>query len=303
MNDDAALIALDWGTSSLRAYLISKEGRLLSKHESDLGIMKVPEQDYAAALAAILAGPLAFHEPLPIIAAGMITSRQGWCETPYLPCPATLTALAEGLLKAAVGDRLEVYFVPGLSFDPPSAWPDVMRGEETQVLGAFDTGAPLKVFVLPGTHSKWVRMDAAAVVWFRTFMTGELFATLKDHSILGKLMAAGPPDDNAFDEGVTRGLSGDGILASLFSARSLALFDRLPAAAVEDYLSGLLIGGEIAEMRALDIAGPVGIIGGAELGARYQRALNAAGFRVRETMPDAAATGLYRIAAQAGLMD
>jgi 2-dehydro-3-deoxygalactonokinase len=199
--------------------------------------------------------------------------------------------------------------------------PDVMRGEETQLMGAAAEGRETGdgLFVLPGTHSKWAVLRGGRIAWFATFMTGELFAVLSQHSILGRLMTAeesgggdgGADADAAFDRGVAAGLAAPGperggLIRRLFGARTLALFGRLSEAGVRPYLSGLLIGGEIAEARqclhlkdrAL-LTPPLTVIGAAGLAARYERAFAAAGIAARRGPEDAAARGLVRLAAAA----
>jgi 2-dehydro-3-deoxygalactonokinase len=200
--------------------------------------------------------------------------------------------------------------VPGLSFEGADGVPDVMRGEETQILGALALRPEAGLLVLPGTHSKWARIEAGRVVWFATFMTGELFAVLRRHSILGRLMQEGPGDPEAFGRGVRFGLSGDraagGLLRRLFSARTLGLFDRLPATGLADYLSGLLLGDEIRE--ALGCLGPKAaergllLVGGADLAARYRAALAMAGIEAAIVEGEPAATGQAAIARAAGLV-
>jgi len=187
----------------------------------------------------------------------------------------------------------------------------VIRGEETQVLGELGGGPGAergrRAIVLPGTHSKWLFAEGGRIVWFATFMTGELFAVLKAHSILGRLIAGEAADEAAFARGLAYGRDGPGgLLKRLFSARTLGLFDQLPASGIAPYLSGLLIGIEIAEaLQCLpEIPGATGItvIGGTELAARYRLALEAAGLRVRAGHPEASARGQLLIARAAGLL-
>jgi 2-dehydro-3-deoxygalactonokinase len=199
-------------------------------------------------------------------------------------------------------------FVPGLSMIADDGVPDVMRGEETQIVGALGERTEPALFVLPGTHSKWALAEGGRVVWFATFMTGELFGVLQRHSILGRLMTGDLPDPGAFERGLRfAGEGGSGLLKRLFSARTLGLFDRLPASAIGSYLSGLLIGTEVEEALAWTrpriTPGEVTVIGGAELAASYHGALEAKGMRARLAANDAAARGLFRIARTAGLLE
>jgi 2-dehydro-3-deoxygalactonokinase len=264
------IIAIDWGTSALRAALVEGDGRIARRAESAQGIMKVSDGDFAAALADLIAG----WPTLPVFASGMIGSRQGWREVPYVPCPAGLDEIASGLAEAAPG----VHIVPGLAKTGRDGIPDVMRGEETQALGA---GIADGVVVLPGTHSKWVRLEGGRITWFATFMTGEVFAVLSRHSILGRLMEGESQDEPAFERGLARGRAERGaLLHDLFSVRTLGLFGAIPPSGLRDYLSGMLIGTEIdAAMRQAGEA-PLIIIGAPALATRYRRALAIAGREV-----------------------
>lgn len=300
-----ALIGLDWGTSALRAYRIAGDGAVIERKSSPLGILRVEDGDFEGTLERELGAWLADAPDAPVIACGMIGSRQGWVEVPYARCPAGAAELAGGLRRHATASRRILHFVPGLSVIE-DGMPDVMRGEETQIIGALGDRAGPALFVLPGTHSKWALAEGGRIVWFATFMTGELFGVLERHSILGRLMSDDRSDPKAFARGFRfAGAGGGGLLRRLFSARTLALFDRLPASGVRSYLSGLLIGTEIEEALAwtgdrvaLD---EVILVGGAELAASYRRALEEKGIGVRLAAEDAAARGLFSIASMTGL--
>ncbi len=303
MADDAALIGIDWGTTSFRAYRIAADGAVLEAQSAAAGILKVADRDFAAVLEREIGPWLAAAPEVPVVASGMITSRQGWREVPYCPSPAGAGELAAGLLRHDTAGRRVVHFVPGLSLIGADGVPDVMRGEETQIVG--EAGGGRQALVLPGTHSKWAFAEDGRIVWFATFMTGEVFGLLKEHSILGRLMAGEAPDDAAFARGLGYAQQGPGgLLKRLFSARTLGLFDRLPAGGIEDYLSGLLIGSEIAEALTClpDAVGEITVIGGSALAERYRQALAAAGLGVRTAAPDASARGQLLIARAAGLL-
>jgi 2-dehydro-3-deoxygalactonokinase len=305
MNDAPGLIALDWGTSNLRAYLLSANGRILAERQDNRGILNVPDQKFEAVLRDITATWRRDNNNLPIIAAGMITSKQGWIETGYLPCPVNARQLAGGLETHILSDGGSIHFVPGLSYDPKGGWPDVMRGEEVQILGASEA-ASSDLFILPGTHSKWAQLSHGEIRGFRTFMTGEVFAVMKAHSILGRLMTGEAFDASGFEAGVKCVQGGDGadLLSSLFSSRSLALFDRLATEQVESYLSGLLIATEISEGRGIfDLdQGDVIIVGSDKLVDLYQNALAIFAIEARQLEVPAAARGLHRIAIAASLI-
>lgn len=178
----AALIALDWGTTRARAFRIDATGRVLDTRSGDLGVQRLSGATFPQALAQ-LTGDWS-DERAPRLACGMIGSRQGWREAPYLPCPASLEALSRGLVEVE-GAALAI--VPGLSTRDGSGLPDVMRGEETQIFGAVPIDAPRTLVVLPGSHSKWARVERGVVLDFTTYLTGELYDALVGHTILGRL--------------------------------------------------------------------------------------------------------------------
>jgi len=240
---------------------------------------------------------------LPIILSGMIGSRQGWKEAPYARCPAGV----DDIVKALAGidhDGLPISLVPGLSTEN-DAMPDVMRGEEAQIFGALAlSGKTEGLFLLPGTHSKWAEVSAGRITSFRTFMTGEVFGALKDHTILGRLMRQGAADAAAFARGVKEGaaLGGAGALLNrVFATRTYGLMDKLPDTALSDYLSGLLIGAEIAEATARTKS-RVTIIASAALAQRYTDALKLLGHDGTLAPEDCVAAGHRQIAHAAGLI-
>ena len=303
MHESIRLIAIDWGTSSARAYALDANGEVVSERNAPLGIQRIADGRFADALATLCGG--AVPEGMPLLASGMIGSRQGWVEAPYCACPAGFAAIAAGLVGVS-GTNLRI--VPGLICRDDDGRPDVMRGEETQIFGALaeDDAAP-RVIVLPGTHCKWAIVRDARVETFATFMTGELYAVLRAHSILGRL-AMDTADDAALARGVRASLRDDAALSrDLFSARTLALTGALASEGVADYLSGLLLGAEIAAARRwlarqqLD-AVPVTLIGEARLCARYRQALELAGVAALPGPADAAARGLWKIAVHSGML-
>jgi len=298
------LIALDWGTSSLRGYLLGKDGVILQRKHADLGILKVTSGAFAQIYLEFCADWLEQHGDLPAMASGMIGSKQGWKEAPYVAAPASLRQMAAALTSVEVPGRRPLQIVPGVSCRDPQGLPDVMRGEETQLFGALAGGdSATRSFVLPGTHSKWAVAGPAGIERFSTFMTGEVFAVLRTHSILGRLM----PENSvvAANDGFRRGANaslhggGGGLLKRLFSARTLGLFNEVPPAELASYMSGMLIGEEISAARGaglLDDAGAVGIIGDAALAELYRVVLDMAGAKSVVLSADLAAAGLWRIA-------
>lgn len=291
------LIALDWGTSSLRAYLLAADGVVVDRRGEPWGILHVPGHDFAAAYEAISSDWRSRHPDLPCIASGMIGSAQGWIEAPYADLPADVESVARQLVVIpGVGLRI----VPGLA--QRGRTPDVMRGEETQLFGAMAELPALAeecVAVLPGTHSKWARVARGRIERFTTYMTGELFALLSRHSILGRLAegaAADVPAGPAFARGVQHARDAGAALASLlFSARSAVLVGDLPAADSLAYLSGVLIGDEVRSGLATGDR-PSALIGDPSLCARYAAALGEFGVADVALLGDTASSGLWQVA-------
>jgi len=302
-----ALIALDWGTSSLRGYLLGGNGGVLESRQADRGILKVAGGAFARIYLEFCGDWLGQHGELPAIASGMIGSKQGWKEAPYVAAPASLRQIAAALTSVDVPGCRPLRIVPGVSCRDADGLPDVMRGEETQLFGALAAGGGVpRSFVLPGTHSKWAVAGSAGIERFSTFMTGEVFAVLRTHSILGRLMPESSvvSAGDGFRRGAESALRGGGsLLKRLFSARTLGLFNEVPAAQLASYMSGLLIGEEVFAARGLgllDQAGAVGIIGDAALANLYRVVLEMAGAGSQILPADLAAAGLWQIAIQAG---
>ena len=288
------MIGIDWRTSSFRAYRL--RGRaVLDRVALPLGILGVAAGGFPQALEDAVAPWLADGERR-ILMSGMVGSRQGWIEAPYLPCPAATADLARALLPVPFGPA-EALLVPGLSAVDGAGVPEVMRGEEVQILGALGTASQDTTVCLPGSHSKWVRVAGGKVEGFSTFLTGEAFAALRGHTILGRLMEADAPHDpEAFRRGVLRSADPGGLLHHLFGVRTLGLFDRLPQAAAASYMSGLLIGHEV---RAAAPASPVLLIGAPALCELYGQAIMECGGSATPAEADAAAQGLALIGEQA----
>jgi 2-dehydro-3-deoxygalactonokinase len=316
---DAALLALDWGTTTFRAWLLDGTGSVLDSVRTADGALAVSaEADSARARAAAFEGTFARlcrhwldeHPGIPVLCAGMAGSNHGWAEAGYLDVPTDLRGLAERLTVVPAGDSV-VNIVPGLR--ATGSDPDVMRGEEVQLVGALGASADRpETVVLPGTHSKWVHLDGTRVTGFTTAMTGELYGLLMGDSILARL-ATGEPRPKA-SAAFTRGLEteaahGDerGLPALLFTARTLVLAGRLDPTDVADYVSGLLIGAEVrhalrgARSGVGFPAGVVALCGSPATTDRYRLALERGGASVRTVGEGAATRGVWRIAVDAGL--
>ncbi len=294
-----ALIGIDWGTSNLRAMRYAADGPVVEARERAWGIRQLPAGGFAGALEAITAG----WPDLPVVACGMVGSRQGWREVAYVDAPASVEALIAGVATLDTGGGRSVAIVPGVR-DP--AGPDVMRGEETQVFGALAMHPELAAtaqLILPGTHSKWVDVAAGQLTHFHTAMTGELYALLSTHSILATSMptTVAGDDTDAFAAGVAaaRASGNAGALTRLFSTRVLQLESRLAPAAVPGYLSGLLIGEEWRAMLAsrwLRAGVPLALVGDAAQCRRYQRVATLFELPPPPIIDDATSAGLWCIA-------
>ncbi|MBS0226455.1 MAG: 2-dehydro-3-deoxygalactonokinase [Proteobacteria bacterium] len=295
------LIGGDWGGSNLRLFRYDENGVVLETRERTAGVLAVADGTFEATLTAHL-GDWLDAAPVRIVLSGMIGSRQGWQEASYAPCPADAEAIA-ALAQRVASPLGDVRILPGAQVTRVDGCIDVMRGEETQVFGVQSMGAragdtATRLVVMPGTHSKWVRIEGGRIVDFTTYMTGELYAVLKTHSILGRLMDGDAADAHAFATGVQRTLADPALSKWLFSARSEGLFGRIAPVALASYLSGLLIGAEVgAAMRETDVRSAT-IVATPELARNYRIALQLAGFDTIEVVDgaQASAAGLWRLA-------
>lgn len=292
-------IGIDWGTSRLRATLFDADGSVCEERARPWGIRQLPQGGFERALSDICAEWPACQ----IVASGMVGSRQGWHEVPYVDVPAGVEALAEHVTTFASVSGRALSIVPGVR---DAARPDVMRGEETEIMGALAVHPELAAtsqIVLPGTHSKWVDIRKGTIAGFSTMMTGELYALLTQHSILGTLIPTETLTETnwpAFDDGVrTARASGNvGALTRIFSARALVLEARLAPAAVPGYISGLLIGEEWRAMLAsgwLHAGSAPTLVGDAWQCALYQRAATAFDLPQPAALSGTAAHGVWQI--------
>ncbi len=289
------MIGIDWGTSSARAYRLAPGGAVLERREAALGILHVQQGGFPDALRR-LAGDWITAGERRVLLAGMVGSRQGWQEAPYVSCPAGLDALAGALVRVPFTEA-DVRLVPGVSAEDAAGVPEVMRGEEVQVLGVLAQAGPDALLCLPGSHAKWVRVERGRIAGFETSMTGEAFAALRGHTILGRMMEGDAAPGPAFDAGVARAGDPGGLLHHLFGTRTLALFGRLAPADAASYLSGLLIGHEVAA--SLPGGGHVHLVGTGPLMALYARAITLRGGMATPGDADAAVHGLARIGERA----
>jgi len=305
-----SFIGVDWGTSSFRAYLVANSGHMLKKLATPDGILGLNKADYPRALDAACGHWLKSWPQLAVLMCGMIGSSRGWLEVPYVSGPVGASELAGGSRRIP-GVRRDIRIVPGISGRSFDASPDIMRGEETLLVGALKLSVtPNGLFCLPGTHCKWVRVDAGAIAAFSTFMTGELFSLLSKNSILAELIgekpdaaSVGQQPGAAFDDGVERAGSETGLLHQIFALRAGVLTGTLAATQLAETLSGLLIGAELAGMRQVlgQNSRPVTLISGSVLAKRYARALDVLGHQtVTLGADEVCVAGLYEIARDIG---
>lgn len=297
-------IAVDWGTSNRRAWALDQGGAILQQRADNRGLLAHADRRFGESLALFLSDWLAAAPGVPVLMAGMVGSRSGWVEVPYLPAPVRLTDLARHLAKTGEIAGSSCWIVPGLSLDD-EVQPEVMRGEECQMLGVLLDGGPQDgLFVLPGTHSKWARVADGRLVSFRTYVTGELFDLLCKSGTLAQVMAGSDESAEGFARGIAASADAE-LLNRVFSVRTFGLFGRMPAAALRSYLSGLLVGTEMRDALAAwpEAAGTAATcIGSPAMIARYTAAAAQLGLRLRgldnaAILPKA----LYWLARNAGL--
>ena len=297
----ARMIALDWGSTRLRAWLLADGGAILAERQNGDGasVLEGGAPGFDRALTALAGDWLKLG--LPTLACGMVGSAHGWREAAYVACPARLDELHGHLVEVRTSGGAVVRIVPGLI----DASPDVMRGEETQVVGlvhAHPALADNACVLMPGTHAKWVQLRHGTVTGFRTRMTGEVYALLRSHSVLARLMSR---DDtgwhpDAFEAGVDAARRGAGadLLGQLFAVRALGLTQRWPAAALADHLSGLLIGHELV-CGLRQAQGPLVLVGEAALCERYVHALRSLDVVPTGVHANTAHLGLWQLGLQA----
>ena len=292
-------IALDWGTTSFRAYHVDGSGKVINQFADAEGILAVKDGAFEAVLESHIGS---WDKLLPVIASGMITSRQGWIERPYVDCPASAADLAKAIHLHKTSSGRLIHFITGLHLKSPSIGHDVMRSEEVQVFGSLDTDA--HHFVTPGTHSKWIDVEDGHITNFATYITGETFSLMRNHSILGRLMKDDADDEQAFNQGVEKAFADPaGLLHSLFSVRSLGLFDALKPEQLSSYLSGIVIGTEVAHATlSNDRSAKYVVLASPNIGMRYLRAMKIAGLDVDYGDPLSIVKGEALIAKQAGII-
>ena len=269
-------IAVDWGTTNRRAYLLDSDGRCLDEMEDDCGVLSVPRGKFPHAVEQVRQR----LGDLPLLLAGMAGSTRGWMDAPYLPCPVGIGELVSALVWA---EPERAAIVPGVGYLGDER-ADIMRGEEVQILGAVDVGLiPQNCTVChPGTHNKWVEVRDGRIAQFRTVMTGELFNLLRNGSILSDHLQGSVEAGDAFLAGVRRGLAGLVLSSEIFSVRAMALLGRLAEDDAAPFASGILIGADVGSAVADLAEGEVFVMGSPGLTALYASALSEAGAKPAE---------------------
>ncbi len=291
----ARFLGIDWGTTHRRAMLLGPDGELLDLRRDEEGSLACRGRFRAALQDLLRAWPAAGDAP--VVMAGMVGSALGWQEVPYLDAALPLQRLAQHLAPVADAPAGARWFiVPGLCWRGAQGRADVMRGEETQLLGAAALGVGEGWIVLPGTHSKWVLLQGGAVAALRTCMTGELFAALRERGTLAPLMAEPSLDADAdFDRGV-QALGDEELGHALFGARARVVGAGAPAAGTAEYVSGLLMAAEWRDAlrRGLPPGQPVRLLGEPALAARHARCARHFGCRTERLDPQAAQLAAWR---------
>lgn len=278
--EHTAWVAVDWGTTHLRIWRMSRTGSALCRMDSDRGMGRTRPAEFEPVLLEFLSDALPEEGRLTVICCGMAGSRQGWAEARYVPVPAAPPGIAQATLVATGNAALSVHILPGLSQSRPA---DVMRGEETQIAGFLASEPEFDgVICLPGTHCKWAHVSAGEVVSFRTFMTGELFALLSEQSVLRHSLAEDGLEAEAFAAAVDQAIARpQSLAADLFTLRAEALLHALDRTVARSRLSGLLIGAELAAARPYWLGRDIVIIGEANVASAYRTALGAQGLAPR----------------------
>ncbi len=302
-NGASALLALDWGTTALRGARLDAAGQVLEQRAFPNGILSVAPGGFTAVFEECF-GDWARSGARACLISGMAGSKQGWIEAPYCACPAGFADVAAQLRwitdPALV---LPTAIVPGLCCEQAcklpqlASVPDVMRGEEVQIFGAMHlAGRNDGLFILPGTHSKWAWVRGGRVTGFRTFMTGEFFALLSQHSLLARTIDTSAAfNAQAFTLGVALAAEeAGGLLHHAFGARTLSLMARMDAGALASYLSGLVIGEELRNGQ-LDDKAPIVLIGSENLTRRYALAFESRAVAVRSMGAEATWAGLHAL--------
>jgi 2-dehydro-3-deoxygalactonokinase len=276
INKQVEWIAVDWGTTNLRAWGIGTNGKVVCNPVSDQGMGVLDRDGFEPALLDLVSTLLLPDRITPVVACGMVGSRQGWTEARYVTAPCAPPGYAQSVVAPTSDPRLSVRILPGVKQTEPA---DVMRGEETQVAGFLQQHKDFNgVVCLPGTHTKWVHISSEKIISFQTFLTGELFSLLSKQSVLRHSISKTGWDESTFLTAVSEATSDiAAVPAEFFSIRAQSLIGELQPASARARLSGLLIGLELAAARPYWQNGNVVIIGEQYIAGLYKSALEAQG--------------------------
>lgn len=287
-------VGVDWGSSSFRAYRFDQRGLLVAEVSAEKGIREVQPQtaeNYENVLFELIGDWLTDGDT--VLLSGMITSRSGWLETPYLACPVDVSTIAKHAL-CLERRNIQLRFLPGLKQDAPT--PDVMRGEELQLLGASNRDGK-RIVVLPGTHSKWAAMNGPVLTHFRTVITGEIFEIILKHSLVGAIFTSQGFDEVSFLDGVRHGYNTATVVSDLFTLRSSVLLNHVKSDCQHSRLSGMLIGNEIREgLLLMGSSSDIVLVGSDSLCSLYQRAFTCLGVTASINSAVAAVSGFEKVA-------
>ena len=283
MTSKAEWIAVDWGTSNARVWAIDEFGQPLARASSARGMATLEPHEFESALLELIGDWLSDDRSLPVFACGMVGARQGWIEAPYMEVPCKPLSPASFRLAPTTDRRIAVRIAGGLCQSEP---PDVIRGEETQIAGFLAERPEFDgVACMPGTHTKWVEISDGRVIRFKSFISGELFSLLQNHSVLRHSLASGNIDDAAFEDELDRLVGrSDAPLSAMFSLRAEDLLFQTPPDVLRAKLSAALIAAEGRAAQPFWNNRRVVLIGEQSLSKFYGLALNKLG--VEAETPD-----------------
>ena len=272
-------IAVDWGTTNLRAWIMDGDGEITANLRSDRGMGSLAPNEFEPALLSLIEPYLTTDTITPVICCGMVGAKQGWLEAPYASVPCTPPDIDNAAMPTTNDPRVSIHILSGVSQAQPA---DVMRGEETQIRGYLANDPKFDgILCLPGTHTKWVHISAGEIISFRTFMTGELFSLLEKQSVLRHGLVGAGWDQSSFDTGIEDVIGRpQSVAAEMFSLRADGLLNGTPPAATRSRLSGLLLGLELAGSKPYWLGQRIVIIGAPDLSKAYQSALERQGAMV-----------------------
>ncbi|NIB44206.1 2-dehydro-3-deoxygalactonokinase [Pseudomaricurvus alkylphenolicus] len=275
-------IAVDWGSSSFRAYLVDEDRQIIQQVENDRGVLCHKQEEFTDTLASACSDWLDNDPNLPIVMAGMIGSRNGWQETDYVSCPADASAIASHIARLESELATDILLVPGVCGKSPNGLADVMRGEEVQILGALEQYQSSDALIcLPGTHSKWAQVHDSNIKHFSTFFTGEMFALLNHHSSIGSILENKEYSEDDFFRGLQCSRKDGGLLQHVFSTRASLLSSQWDGESLHSYLSGIVIGNEFkgaCELYGQPDSSNLLLVGNSQLQKLYRQAADFYGF-------------------------